>query len=247
MKKNYHDDEYFEEEDDEIDLVDLVFTLLRRWKLIVLTAVPVIILGIFFAMTRPNLYEAETTLIISNNATTGITLDSGDLSVNQKLVVTYSEIAKSRDVMSRVIKKYDLQEDIKQLAKKINVTPVPDTELIRLTYVNKDPKLAEAVTNELASEFIKKVGQVMRIRNINVVEKATEPIEPLPKKRALIILASIVLGIMVGSAFVFVIEMIHSKVRKPSDMEKILGVKMLGMIPEVPMEEEGEDSHESEK
>ncbi len=245
MKKNYHDDEYFEEED-EIDLVDLVFTLLRRWKLIVLTAVPVIILGIFFAMTRPNLYEAETTLIISNNAT-GITLDSGDLSVNQKLVVTYSEIAKSRDVMSRVIKKYDLQEDIKQLAKKINVTPVPDTELIRLTYVNKDPKLAEAVTNELASEFIKKVGQVMRIRNINVVEKATEPVEPLPKKRALIILASIVLGIMVGSAFVFVIEMIHSKVRKPSDMEKILGVKMLGMIPEVSMEEEGEDSHESEK
>lgn len=246
MKKNYHDDEYFEEDDD-IDLVDLVFTLLRRWKLIVLTAVPVIILGVFFAMTRPNLYEAETTLIISNNATTGITLDSGDLSVNQKLVVTYSEIAKSRDVMSRVIKKYDLKENIKEMTKKINVTPVADTELIRLTYVDKDPKLAEAVTNELATEFIKKVGQVMRIRNINVVEKATEPVEPLPKKRVLIILASIVLGTMVGAGFVFAIELLYSKVRKPSDMEKILGVKMLGMIPEIPMEEEGEDSHESKK
>ena len=245
MKKNYHEDEYFEE-DDEIDLVDLVFTMLRRWKLIVLTVVPVIILGIFFAMTRPTLYEAETTLIISNNAT-GITLDSGDLSVNQKLVVTYSEIAKSRDVMSRVIKKYDLKENIKQITKKINVSPVADTELIRLTYVDKDPKLAEAVTNELANEFIKKVGQVMRVRNINIVEKATEPVEPLPKKRVLIILASIVLGTMVGAGFVFAIELLYSKVRKPSDMEKILGVKMLGMIPGAAMEEDGEDSHESEK
>lgn len=243
MRKNYHDDEYFE---DEIDLVDLIFTLLRRWKVIVLTAVPIIIFGVFFAMTRPSVYQAETTLIISNN-TTGLSLDSGDLSVNQKLVTTYSEIARSRDVLTRVIKKYDLQENFGSISSKIKVSPIPDTELIRLTYSNGDPKLAESVTNELAVEFIKKVGQVMRVRNVSVVERAVEPVQPLPKRRGITILASIILGGLVGTAFVFVIEMIHSKVRKPSDMEKILGVKMLGMIPEVTMEEEGEDSHESKK
>lgn len=245
MRKNYHDDEYFED-DDEIDLVDLIFTLLRRWKVIVLTAIPIIIFGVFFAVTRPSVYQAETTLIISNNPT-GLSLNSGDLNVNQQLVVTYSEIAKSRDVMTRVIKKYDLQENFNTMSSKIKVTPVADTELIRLTYSNGDPKLAEAVTNELANEFIKKVGQVMRVRNVNVVEKAIEPVQPLPKRRGIIILASIILGGLVGTGFVFIIEMVYSKIRKPSDVEKILGAKMLGMIPEVSMEEEGEDSHESEK
>lgn len=243
MRKNYHEEEYFED-DGEIDLVDLIFTLLRRWKVIVLTAAPVIVLGFFFAMTRPSVYRAETTLIVSNNPT-GISINSGDLSVNQKLVVTYSEIAKSRDVMARVIQKYDLQESLKVMASKINVNPVENTELIKLSYTNGDPRLAEAVTNELANEFIKKVGQVMRVRNVNVVERALEPSAPLPKRRGIIILASIILGGMIGSGFAFVIEMIYSKVRKSSDIEKILGAKMLGMIPEVSLSEEGENSHES--
>lgn len=243
MRKNYHEEDYFED-DDEIDLVDLIFTLLRRWKVIVLTAVPVIALGVFFAMTRPSIYKAETTLIVSNNPT-GISINSGDLSVNQKLVVTYSEIAKSRDVIARVIQKYDLQESVKAMASKISVSPVNETELIRLSYTNSDPRLAEAVTNELANEFIKKVGQVMRVRNVNIVERALEPSSPLPKRRGVIILASIILGGMVGAGFAFVIEMVYSKVRKSSDIEKILGVKMLGMIPEVSLNEEGEKSHES--
>lgn len=244
MRKNYHEEDYYED-DDEIDLVDLIFTLLRRWKVIVLTAVPIIALGIFFAMTRPNIYRAQTTLIVSNSPT-GISVNSGDIYVNQKLVVTYSEIAKSRDVMARVIQKYDLQESLGSMAAKISVSPVEDTELIKLSYTNGDPRLAEAVTNELANEFIKKVGQVMRVRNVNVVEKAIEPQSPLPKRRGVIVLASIILGGMVGAGFAFVIEMVHSKVRKSSDMEKILGAKMLGMIPEIDFEEEkGEESHES--
>lgn len=244
MRKNYHEEDYYED-DDEIDLVDLIFTLLRRWKVIVLTAVPIIALGIFFAMTRPNIYRAQTTLIVSNSPT-GISVNSGDIYVNQKLVVTYSEIAKSRDVMARVIQKYDLQESLGSMAAKISVSPVEDTELIKLSYTNGDPRLAEAVTNELANEFIKKVGQVMRVRNVNVVEKAIEPQSPLPKRRGVIVLASIILGGMVGAGFAFVIEMVHSKVRKSSDIEKILGAKMLGMIPEINFEEEkGEESHES--
>ena len=85
----------------------------------------------------------------------------------------------------------------------------------------------------------------MRIRNVSVVEKAMEPIQPLPKKRVMILLASIVLGGMLGMAGAFLIEAFHKKVRKSSDMEKILGVQMLGMIPEIEIANKGEESHES--
>lgn len=244
MRKNYHEEDYFED-DTEIDLIDLIFTLLRRWKIIVLIAVPIIILGFCYAMTRPNIYRAQTTLIVSNSPT-GISVNSGDIYVNQKLVVTYSQLAKSRDVMARVIQKYDLQESLGSMAAKINVSPVEETELIKLSYTNGDPRIVEAVTNELANEFIKKVSQVMKVRNVSVVERALEPSAPLPKRRGVIILASIILGGMGGMGIAFLIEMIHSKVRKSSDIEKILGAKMLGMIPEITTEEEkGEKSYES--
>lgn len=241
-EKYYQEERYFDEYDDgRIDLVDFVFMFIRRWKAIVLIMVPVVIFGFFYASTRPSVYRADTTLIVSSGMQS-VGLDNNDIALNQKLVVTYSEIAKSRDVLRRVISKYDLQESPEALSKKISVSPVSDTELIKLTYTCHDPKLAEAVTNELAEEFIKKVGQVMRVRNVSIVERAIQPSHPLPKKRAMILAASVILGGMLGMGAAFLIEFLHKKLRKSSDVEKILGVQMLGMIPEIEIKEEGESN-----
>lgn len=240
-KRKYEDFDNYYEEEDEIDLADLLFMLIRRWKIIVLVTIPIVIAGFFVASTRPSIYKADTTLIVSSGQ---ISLDNSDITLNQKLVVTYSEIAKSRDVLKRLIIKYDLPETTKQLSEAINVSVVKDTELIKLAYTCKDPKLAEAVTNELANEFIQKIGQVMRVRNVSVVEKAVEPTHPLPKKRGIILIASVILGGMLGMGVAFLIEGLHKKVRKSSDMQKILGAEMLGMIPEIDMEEGSEDNDE---
>lgn len=245
MREKYYDEKrYFEEDEDVIDLADIIFMIIRRWKVVVLLMIPMVILGFFIASTRPSVYQADTTLIVSSGMQS-VGLDNNDVALNQKLVVTYSEIAKSRDILRRVISKYDLQETPEILAKKISISVVKDTELIKLAYSCNDSKLAQAVTNELAEEFIKKIGQVMRIRNVSVVEKAIEPIHPLPKKRVMILLVSIVLGGMIGMGGAFLIEAFHKKVRKSSDMEKILGVQMLGMIPEIEIANKGEESHES--
>ena len=243
MKQKYYEEKKYCEED-AIDLLDLIFMVIRRWKVIVLMIIPTVALGFFFAMTRPSVYQADTTLIVSSGMQS-VGLESSDIALNQKLVVTYSEIAKSRDILTRVISKYDLIESPTALGKRISVRPVKDTELIKLTYSCNDPKLAEAVTNELANEFIKKVGQVMKVRNVSVVEKAIEPRSPLPKGRGKILLASIILGGMLGAGVAFLIEFLHKKVRKSSDMEKILGVQMLGMIPEIEISNKGEEIHES--
>ena len=238
-RRKYEDfDDYYEE--DEIDLADLLFMLIRRWKVIVLVTIPVVMIGFFVASTRPSIYRADTTLMVSSGMQS-TSLNNDDIYLSQKLVVTYSEIAKSRDILRRVITKYDLPENINQLSKAINISVVPDTELIKLSYTCGDSKLAEAVTNEVANEFIQKVSQVMRVRNVAIVERAQEPMQPLPKKRTIILLASIILGGCLGVAMAFLIEALHKKLRKSSDIEKILGVEMLGMIPEIDMEEGSEE------
>lgn len=229
-KENYN---YYEDEmkDDVLDIEDLIFTLLRRWKLILLTMIPVLILGVVLANTRPTLYQAETTLMISGN-NVGISLDRGDIDLNQKLTVTYLELAKSKVILQNVIKRFDLKEDEKTLASSISILPVADTEIIKLTYKNSDPQLAAVITNEIARQFITRVSEVMRVRNISVIDKAEIPQKPLPKKRLLIIAASTMAGLVLGVGIAFIIEFMFAKLRKPKDMEKILGVPMIGMIPE---------------
>lgn len=240
-KEDFYEEDFYEEE---LDLMDLFFTLMRRWKLIVLIALPIFILGIFFASSRPTIYKGEMTLMVSSGKNfSASSLESGELSVNQKLATTYVEIAKSKAILNSVITKYDLDTNLKNLQNNVQITPIGDTELLKLTYKNSDAQMAAAVTNEIGNEFMLKVREVMNFQNIKIVEKAEVPEHALPKKRGLILTVSFILSIMVGCVAAFVVEFFFCKLRKPKDIEKILGTSMLGMVPDFNLSlEEGEQN-----
>lgn len=230
-KEDFYENDFYEDED-ELDLMDLVFTLLRRWKLIVLIAIPIFGLGIFYAATRPTVYMAKMTMMVSSGKNFSVSSYSGELSVNQQLTTTYAEIAKSNVILKNVIKKFDLDTTLKGLQNSVTIKPVADTELLQLTYKNSDPGLAAAVTNEIGNEFVLKVREVMNFQNIKVVEQAEIPREALPKKRGLIVAVSFIFSIMVGCMVAFIVEFFFCKLRKPKDIEKILRTPMLGMVPD---------------
>ncbi|MGL5355554.1 MAG: YveK family protein [Cetobacterium sp.] len=231
-KEDFYEDDFYEDEE-ELDLMDLFFTIMRRWKLITLIAIPVFSLGAFFASTRPTVYKAEMTMMVSSSRNfTESSLDGGQLSLNQKLATTYAEIAKSRAIAKSVIRKFDLNMSEKGLQNSVTITPVEDTELLQLTYQNGDPAMAAAVVNEISNEFMLKVREVMNFQNIKVVEAAEVPKEALPKKRGLILAISFVLAVMLGAMTAFVVEFFFCKLRKPKDIQKILGASMLGMVPD---------------
>ena len=243
MRHEYDQRDYYDDEDDGLDLVDLIFSTIRRWKVIALIAVPIILAGIFFAATRPTLYKADVTMIVTNpESTYG---GASSLDVDNNLMVTYTQLAKSKDIMTRVISKYDLGVSPDALASQVTVLPVSGTIFMKLSYTSSKRDLTAPVANEIANEFIFKIAQVVKLRNINIIENAVGAYE-IPKKRGIIIVASVLLGLILGCGVAGIIELIHKKLRKPSEIEKVLGAKMLGMIPEVAMEEEGEDSYESE-
>lgn len=241
MRRHYDEREeyYNDEESGGLDIVDLIFALLRRWKVIVLITIPIVIAGFFMASTRPTIYRSETTLMVS--AGNGLSVDGSDIGEGQKFITTYIQLAKSRDIMERVIAKYDLAETPGSLAAKVTVSPVANTDFLKLSYKSGERGLTTAVTNEIANEFIFKISQVLKVRNISVIERASEASQ-MPKNRGIIIIASFILGMALGTGVASVIELVHRKLRKSSDIEKILKAEMLGMIPEIEIEKEGENN-----
>lgn len=241
MKRHYDEREeyYDDEESGGLDVVDLIFALLRRWKVIVLITIPIVIAGFFMASTRPTVYRSETTLMVS--AGNGLSVDGSDIGEGQKFITTYIQLAKSRDIMERVIAKYDLAETPGSLAAKVTVSPVANTDFLKLSYRSGERGITTAVTNEIANEFIFKISQVLKVRNISVIERASEASQ-MPKNRGIIIIVSFILGMALGTGVASVIELVHRKLRKSSDIEKILKAEMLGMIPEIEIKKEGENN-----
>lgn len=232
MKEQVLYENNFCEDEDEIDLREFVFILLRKWKLVVLLGIVGGMMGVFFAATRPKIYKAEMLMIVSKDGEFSTSsLNEGELSVNRKLAATYTEIAKNSVILKNIIKKYDLNITLKKLQNDVTVSSIGNTELLRLTYKNSDPILAVAVANEIGNEFMLKIRDIMNFQNIKVVESAEVGVEALSQKRALIVIISLVFSVIMGGIIALITEITSGKLYKVKDIERVLRAPTIGAIP----------------
>lgn len=219
-------------EEDEIDLKDLLFILLNNLPIILMTSVLFLAIGMAVALNRPKIYEANVVLMVNDDDYMFNKLDKAELSLNQELVSTYTEIAKNKGISSRIIEKYDLPLTAEEMRKKIKVTPVGETEFINISYRDKTPGITAKITNEIAVEFMMKVEDIMGVDNLKIIEEAFTPKTPVDGKKKLIVAVSFVLGGFIGVFFVFVREFFNECIKKSEDVSQILNTKVIGYIPD---------------
>ena len=130
-----------------VDIKEIVDYLKSKITIIVLITLLVTILGVSFKLfVQVPKYSSSTTILLINN-TSDATLTYNDLSINKNLVSTYSEIVKSKRVLSQVIKNLDLDYSYSELNKKVDVSSVTNTELIKITVTDTNKKLAKDIAN----------------------------------------------------------------------------------------------------
>lgn len=234
-KRIYADEQFFNEinQEYELELRELIFILTRRWKVIAKATIIIAILGVFLAFTRPDIYKSESLFIVSSGNIFSVeNLDRKEISRNQMLLTTYTEIAKSKDVVEKVAKRLDIEEDVDDLAKRIKVYPVVDTELLNISFTDKDAKTAMIFTAEVSREFMEKVEDAMNFQNLKIVEGAQMATKPESKMWSTVITLSIAFGVLVGVLLAFAMEFLHHEMKKPDDIERILGFQIIGNIPD---------------
>ena len=84
---------------------------------------------------------------------------SNDLSLNSKLVSTYSEIIKSRSVANTVIDSLKLNMSESEFIRNIKVESKSNTEVLLITVSNQDPNVAASIANALSEAFAAKVKE----------------------------------------------------------------------------------------
>jgi capsular polysaccharide biosynthesis protein len=219
---------------EEITLQELFFILRKRLGLIVLITAIIVscVAGATFFFIEPE-FESTTTLLLGKpqeyqTGTQGI--EYSDIQLNQKLISTYAEIAKSHKVMDQVKLNLNLSDSYVQLSSYVNVSMLRDTEIIKVSVVHTNPVTASALANETASVFMETITELMKIDNVQVIDEAKTPVNPIKPNVKMNIAISLVLGLMIGVFLAFVLEAFDNSVKVPADVEK-LGLKVIGMIP----------------
>lgn len=220
----------------EIDLSEIFAMLKKRWLMIFsITIIVVIASGIisFFVLTP--VYEASSTLLVNYKQNQESIMTYNDLTMSQKLVNTYSEIMKSRSISEDVLKKIDLDLTAEELSEKITVSKVNDTEIIRVKVSDTDPETAALIANTVSDVFKKEIKNIMEIDNVSTIDTAKVPENPVSPNKMMNIAIAGVLGLMVSVGLVFVLEFLDRTLKAPTDVERHLGLPIIGAIPDMEM------------
>ncbi|ELY5748733.1 capsular biosynthesis protein CpsC [Streptococcus iniae] len=214
--------------------IDILSLLKRIWQKKVVILFVTLLAG-FLALVasmfliKPS-YTSTTRLYVINRQQSD-NLTATDLQAGGYLVNDYKEIITSRDVMHDVIAKENVSMSPEELSQMITVTVPADTRVISISVNNHELQKAKDLANAVREVASEKIKDVTKVQDVTALEKAqlpTKPSSPNSKRNA-------VMGLLVGAVLsifaVILKEVLDDRVKSPEDVEDVLGMTLLGMVP----------------
>jgi capsular exopolysaccharide synthesis family protein len=205
--------------------------LVRRWwwLLVVMTVLGAAV-GYVVGQRIPKQYRAETTLIVAAGAPSPELEERLIPDQRSALVKTYRELLLKRPVLEAVIADLALETTPEKLAETMAVREVRDTQILVLSAQDSDPRRAAAIANGAVAAFNRQAPDLLANPfaagrgELNVVEVAAPPAEPLGAGPLRNIVIGALIGMLLASGVVFAAEQFRTSVRSARDIAELTGL-----------------------
>ncbi|NQJ22132.1 capsular biosynthesis protein CpsC [Streptococcus suis] len=216
----------------EIDVLFLLKTIWRKKFFIVLVATLGASLAfVFSAFLATPQYDSTTRIyVVSQNVEAGAGLTNQELQAGSYLVNDYKEIILSQDVLRQVADELSLTEE---LSEKVSVSIPVDTRIVSISVRDKDPNEAARIANSLRVVAAKKIIDVTKVSDVTTLEEATPAEEPSTPRTKRNIAIGLLAGGLLATAFVLVMEVLDDRIKRPQDIEEVMGLPLLGVVPDL--------------
>ena len=114
----------------------------------------------------------------------------------------------------------------------LTVTPRADTQILEINYISTDKVLARDVVNSVTNEFIKSSTELIPNGNVKIIESVKIPENPVSPNKKMNIGIAFLLGLMISIGLSFLLEFVDNTFKTKEQMEEILGLPVLGAIPD---------------
>ena len=222
------------EDEETIDLMELARLLWAHAVQIVAAAVAaalICLLVCMFALTPK--YQASINMIVNTRQDTTTTFTNDNITSAKNLISTYAVIIKSNTVLNEVIDTLDLDMTYGQLYGMVSVTSVDDTQIMKVAVTDIDAKrageIAQTIADIVPDVLVEKVeaGSCKTVSDVSV-----NPNKVFPQTKKYVVMAGL-LGAVAVCGVLVLAHLLHDTIVDDEDVQKKLGLPMLGLIPEV--------------
>lgn len=229
---------------------DRIVTLRDLWnilrqRIIVLMAVAVLVAAggyVFAKLTYEPVYSSTATLYIlrdADHSSTTVGEANTEYTLALKVVNDCNYLLKSRVVVNQVISDLKLQTSYEALAGNISTNNPTSTRVLEVTVRASTPQEAKAVVDSLCAIGEDKIAEAMGYDQVNVYEQGTLPKRPSnPVSLLLYLILGVAAAAVVYVCFVLAF-LIDDRIRSEEDIQRYLGLSILGDIVNVNEEHKG--------
>lgn len=240
-------------ENEILDLKELFHLLKRNMFFIIIVSILFgTLAGFYSEYMIDKKYKSETTIYIKPIYTgTDNSINYNDILVTHNLVKTYSVIAKSDRVLSRVVGELNLNKEYNMTEKSVrnivSINSVNDTEVISISVIYNDPEISAIISNKIGEVFMEEIPKIMieekeELDELNdgvkanitlsLIDEAKANYFPVSPNIKLNITIGLILGIMGSVGIILLRSYFDKTIRTPKDVEKYFDLPIIGMIPD---------------
>lgn len=221
-----------------IELKELFLIIKKRILMIcVLGFIAMVISGgVSFFFLTPK-FEATTQLIV-NSSSEGNQITNQDIQASFNLMNTYSQILTSPVILDEVIDNLNLEYSPSQLQGFITASNNNNSQILSVSVTHEVPARAQAIANEVSEVFQREIGPLMNVvEGVSILASANFPTKPVGPNPIMNMAIGLIVGLMVGIGTTFVLEYLDTKVKTEQDIEKLIGLPVLGVVPTMSIED----------
>lgn len=203
----------------------------RLWLIIIIPIFAAVATAAASLYVFDPIYESSITIYIMNKDF-GSRLAYDDLLVSQQLIKDCRELIKSKSITKAVIEQLGL-EDIseEELADRISVNMKNDTRLLEIKVRDTSDERVKAIADEVSTILQKRINELIKLEALEVIDEAEIPAEPVFPKPLVNSAIAFSLALFLVICAVFIVEYFDDTLKNLEDIEKLLGIKVIAIIP----------------
>ena len=216
--------------------IDILYLLKKLWQKKVLIIFSALLFGlvalVFSAFVVKPTYTSSTRIYVANQTAGTNNLTAQDLQAGSYLVNDYKEIIISDSVLSDVINREGLTMAEGDLRGMIRVSIPNDTRIITISVNSKDPQYAQQLANSVREIAAEKIKVVTKVEDVTTIEEAKVPTSPSSPNINKNVSIGALVGATVAVVLILLLEVLDDRVRRPEDVEEVLGLVLIGVVPD---------------
>ncbi len=228
-----------------VSMSDVTFWLMKwKWVVIGITVFFAVIGYVFSNVTYVANCEATASMVInSKSATIQQAGTVADATLTRSLIPTYTRILKSEKIAKYVVELFDINLTTNSIKDMIEVTTAPESQVVYLNVKHLDPYMAKNIANAIIEVAPDVMMEVVEAGSVNVLDYASLPTEPTPPETVQYIVIFAIIGFLLTSVVIVLLNFFMMKVKNADDIERKLNMMVLGEIPHSTATNEREKSY----